>query len=47
LLPELEFVKKWPAEHWHLAFQGNVHILPAEDFERIEQALKQRAEAAA
>jgi hypothetical protein len=47
LLPELEFVKKWPAEHWHLAFQGNVHVLPAEDFDRIEGALKQRAEAAA
>jgi hypothetical protein len=47
LLPELDFVKKWPEEHWHLAFQGNVHTLPAEDFERIETALKQRSEAAA
>lgn len=47
LLPELDFVKKWPAEHWHLAFQGNVHTLPREDFERIERALKQRSEAAA
>lgn len=47
LLPELEFVKKWPAEHWHLAFQGNVHILPREDFERIERALQEKARAAA
>jgi hypothetical protein len=47
LLPELEWVKKWPADHWHLAFQGNVHTLPREDFDRIERALQQRAEAAA
>lgn len=47
LLPELEWVKKWPADHWHLAFQGNVHTLPHEDFDRIERALQQRAEAAA
>lgn len=41
LLPELEFVKKWPAQHWHLAFQGNVHVLPEEDFVTIEEALRE------
>jgi nicotinamidase-related amidase len=25
VLPELDFPRKWPAQHWHLAFQGNVH----------------------
>jgi len=46
LLPTLEFVKKWPAEHWHLAFQGNVHTLSAQDFDTIERAI-QRANAEA
>ncbi len=41
LLSQLEFVKKWPAEHWHLAFQGNVHTLSASDFETIERAIRQ------
>lgn len=36
---EMEYVKKWPAEHWKLAFQGNVHLLPREDFETISSAL--------
>lgn len=40
LLPRLEWVKKWPAEHWHLAFQGNVHLLPETDFATIEAALR-------
>jgi hypothetical protein len=45
LLGELEFVRKWPAEHWHLAFQGNVHVIPATDFERIEAAMRTAAAA--
>lgn len=39
LLDELQWIKKWPREHWRLAFQGNVHVLPQEDFETIETAL--------
>ncbi|MSQ36816.1 MAG: EVE domain-containing protein [Chloroflexi bacterium] len=39
LLPALGFVKKWPAAHWRLAFQGNLHELGAEDFATIEQAI--------
>lgn len=42
LLPDLQFVKKWPAEHWHLAFQGNVHTVSAEDFVTIERAVQSR-----
>jgi len=41
LLVDLQFVKKWPAEHWHLAFQGNVHTLTPQDFATIEQAIEQ------
>ena len=40
LLPELEWVKKWPASHWQLAFQGNVHVLSDRDFATIEVAIK-------
>ncbi|HLG71303.1 MAG TPA: EVE domain-containing protein [Chloroflexota bacterium] len=40
LLPELEWVKKWPASHWQLAFQGNVHVLSDQDFGVIEDAIK-------
>jgi len=47
LLEDLEYPRKWPREHWHLAFQGNVHLLPARDFALIEQALAAAARAAA
>jgi len=40
LLPVLEWVKKWPADHWHLAFQGNVHVLTDQDFDTIEGSLR-------
>ncbi|MFN8533805.1 MAG: EVE domain-containing protein [Dehalococcoidia bacterium] len=43
LLPALEWVKKWPASHWQLAFQGNVHLLPAHDFATIEAAVRAAA----
>ena len=39
LLAKLAFVKRWPQEHWRLAFQGNVHELDAKDFEVIEAAV--------
>jgi len=31
LAPELEHVAKWPAEHWHLAFQGQLRIVSPVD----------------
>lgn len=43
LLPQIEYVKKWPPQHWHLAFQGNVHVLSEQDFTTIEEALKKVA----
>ena len=40
LVPLLEYSKRWPAEHWTLAFQGNVHVLSDGDFEIIEHAVR-------
>lgn len=39
LLAKLAFVKRWPSQHWRLAFQGNVHELDATDFDVIESAV--------
>lgn len=39
----MSYVSKWPAEHWRLAFQGNLHNIPEEDFELIKSALEQTA----
>ena len=40
--PALEHVAKWPAEHWHLAFQGQLRTVTGHDAallgERIERA---------
>ncbi len=38
---KMTYVSKWPAEHWRLAFQGNLHDIPEEDFERIKAALEE------
>jgi hypothetical protein len=43
LLGTLAFVKRWPPQHWSLAFQGNVHELVDADFAAIERAIE-RAE---
>ena len=39
----MSYKKKWPAEHWRLAFQGNVHRLPAEDYELIRSKIEERS----
>src|ERR1700737_5018627 len=36
----LEYVRKWPPEHWTLAFQGHVHQLPQKDFKLIEDEIR-------
>jgi predicted RNA-binding protein len=43
LAPELEHVRKWPADHWHLAFQGQLRTVGEADAE----LLRSRIEAAA
>jgi hypothetical protein len=32
----LEYIRKWPPEDWHLAFQGNLHLLSKSDFFLLE-----------
>ena len=44
LIDELEHVRKWPPDHWHLAFQGQLRTVSEADarllHERIETASK-------
>jgi predicted RNA-binding protein len=48
LAAELEHVRKWPAEHWHLAFQGQLRTIGEADArvlsERIAAATAIHAE---
>ncbi len=37
--PGLSYVQKWPAEHWNLAFQGNLRQIPDEDYAALRQAI--------
>ena len=39
----MRHTRKWPEAHWRLAFQGNVHRLPPEDYELIRQVIERRA----
>jgi len=43
IAPRLQYTKKWPAEHWRLAFQGNLHQIPEEDYELIVGLMRQAA----
>ncbi len=36
---ELEHVRKWPAEHWRLAFQGQLRTVSAADAQVIMEAM--------
>jgi len=47
LARRLAYVAKWPAEHWRLAFQGNVHEVGEDDFEIIRSEIEKAATAAA
>ena len=40
---ELEHVRKWPAEHWHLAFQGQLRTISYADAAVLERALRDAA----
>ena len=39
----LEYPKRWPRANWTLAFQGNVHKLPAADHELLAAAVQEAA----
>ena len=47
LAPELEHVRKWPAEHWHLAFQGQLRAVSEADAELLRARLGAAAPAGA
>lgn len=43
IVPDLEYTKRWPAEHWTLAFQGNVHVLNEHDYQHLRGQIAARA----
>jgi predicted RNA-binding protein len=47
LAGELEHVRKWPAEHWRLAFQGQLRPVSEADSGLIETRLREAAGAPA
>ncbi len=47
IAPAMEYTQKWPAEHWRLAFQGNLHEIPESDYRRIESLMRQAVAARA
>jgi predicted RNA-binding protein len=40
LAPELEHVRKWPLEHWQLAFQGQLRTVSDADAELLERRIR-------
>lgn len=41
IAPQLQYPKKWPPEHWRLAFQENLHQIPEEDYVLIVSLMRQ------
>ena len=39
--PLMQFTKKLPVEHWRLAFQGNLHLIPESDYEMLRKEMDQ------
>ena len=39
LREDLEFPRKWPVDHWKLAFQGNIRQWPEADYDVVREAL--------
>lgn len=40
LVDELDHIGKWPAEHWHLAFQGQLRTISDADAARLRDRLE-------
>ncbi|MCE2469394.1 MAG: EVE domain-containing protein [Dehalococcoidia bacterium] len=40
LAPRMEYVRKWTAERWPLAFQGLLHLVPKADFLMLEAEMR-------
>ena len=47
IAPQLEHVRKWPAEHWKLAFQGQIRPVSERDAEVLVDRLRAAAGARA
>lgn len=47
LAPELEHVRKWPLEHWTLAFQGQLRTVSDADAALLRERLREAARAGA
>ncbi len=47
LAPRLEHVRRWPAEHWQLAFQGQLRPVSRRDAELLESRIREAAGAPA
>ena len=45
LVPDLEHVRKWPLDHWHLAFQGQLRTIGERDAELLRERLAAAAAA--
>jgi hypothetical protein len=45
LVGDLEHARKWPAEHWQLAFQGQLRAVSDADARLIEHRMRERARA--
>ncbi len=43
LRDQLEFPRKWPVEHWKLAFHGNIRAWPESDYLVVRRALDEAA----
>lgn len=43
LAERMTYTKKWPPANWTLAFQGNLHRIPREDYELIAAELREAA----
>ena len=46
LVTELEHVRKWPPDHWHLAFQGQLRTIGGADAELLRDRLGSQIAAA-
>jgi hypothetical protein len=47
LVDELEHVRRWPAEHWHLAFQGQLRTISDHDARLVRKRMQAAAGAPA
>ena len=47
IAPRMQYPKKWPPEHWRLAFQGNLHKIPQSDYKLLEREMRSLAKAKA